>query len=52
MIGKLTSCNVSGINDRKRRQAIKWRMNRWKLDVVCLQESKIEAINEREIRSL
>lgn len=44
--------NVKGINNRKKMQIIRGCMNRWMLDVVCLQETKMEIINEREIRSL
>lgn len=52
MIGKIRSWNVRGINDRKKRQIIRGFMSRWKPDIICLQETKMEALGDKEIRSL
>lgn len=51
MVGQIISLNVRGINDYKR-GIIKGCMSRWNLEVICLQENKMEAISERFVRNL
>lgn len=41
-----------GINNDKKRQIIRDCMNIWNLDVICLQETKMEIISVRIIQSL
>lgn len=52
MVGKIVSWNVRGLNDRKKRDVVKGCMKRWNPDVVCLQETTMEVIDEREAGSL
>lgn len=52
MIDKILSWNVRGLNDHKKRTIIKGCINRWKPSVICIQETKMESINEKIIGSI
>ncbi|KAG2689776.1 hypothetical protein I3760_09G155200, partial [Carya illinoinensis] len=49
---KILSWNVRGINDINKRIRIRDLIRSWKVDVVCLQETKLKFINCNIIRSL
>ena len=49
---KIISWNVRGMNDLDKRLRIKNLLNRWKVDIVCLQETKLGLISSRVVRSL
>ncbi|KAF5478850.1 hypothetical protein F2P56_005379 [Juglans regia] len=49
---KIMSWNVRGINEVNKRLYIKSLLRSWKVDIVCLQETKLEVISLRIIRSL
>lgn len=52
MIDKIISWNVRGVNDRNKRTVIKGCLGRWKADLVCLQESKVDACDMSLVKSL
>ena len=49
---KIISWNVRGLNDCKKRLRIRNMIKGWGADIICLQETKMELITRREIRSL
>ena len=49
---KNISWNVKGLNDRDKRLRVRNLVQRWGLDVICLQETKMELITRAVIRSL
>lgn len=49
---KILSWNVRGLNDCNKRLRIKSLLRMWKVDVVCFQETKMEVIDRRIVRSL
>lgn len=52
MIDKIISWNVRGVNDVKKKNIIRGCLSRWKPDLVCLQESKLDSINDYLVKSL
>lgn len=52
MILKIISWNVRGINDGEKRLRIRNLLKGWKADVICLQETKMDQITNRVVRSL
>lgn len=52
MLGRIISWNVRGINDPKKRQLIIGGLRKWKPDIVCLQEIKMECMNDHIVWSL
>jgi exonuclease III len=49
---KILSWNVRGINELDKRLRIKWLIRDWKVDLVCLMETKMEVITRAVVRSL
>ena len=49
---KLVSWNVRGLNDPKKRGILRNWLRKWKVDVVCLQETKLDRVDWRIIRSI
>ena len=49
---KIISWNVRGLNDRDKRLQVRNMVRRWRPDVICLQETKMELITRAVIRSL
>jgi exonuclease III len=49
---KILSWNVRGINELDKRLQIKGLMRVWKVDLVCLLETKMEVITRAVVRSL
>ncbi len=49
---KLLSWNVRGLNDPKKREVLKNWLRKWKVDVVCLQETKLDRVDWRIIQSI
>jgi exonuclease III len=49
---RIISWNVRGLNDREKRRRIHNSLRMWKGDVVCLQETKMESISTRVVRSI
>ena len=49
---KLVSWNVKGLNDPKKRGILRNWLRKWKVDVVCLQETKLDRVDWRIIRSI
>ena len=49
---RLLSWNVRGINDLCKRDILKSFLRDWKCDLICLQESKLEAVSLPTIRTL
>jgi exonuclease III len=49
---KLLSWNVRGLNDPKKRVVLKNWLRKWKVDVVCLQETKLDKVDGRVIHSI
>lgn len=41
-----------GLNDQRKRSIIRGCLNRWKPSIVCLQETKMETITEKIIKSI
>lgn len=52
MINKVSSWNVRGINEMKKRNVIKGCLGRWKAEVVCLQETKLDFCDNLTVKSL
>jgi exonuclease III len=49
---KMITWNVRGLNDLKKGEILKNWLREWKVDVVCLQETKLEKVDWSMIRSL
>ena len=49
---KLLSWNVRGLNDPKIREILRNWLRNWKVDVVCLQETKLDKVDWRLIQSI
>ena len=49
---KLLSWNVGGANDSSKRKIIKSLVRRLKVDLLCIQETKIHLMSEGVVRSL
>jgi len=49
---RLLSWNVRGLNDSRKRDVIKSFLREWRYDLICLQETKLEAVSLFVIRSL
>jgi exonuclease III len=52
MIPKIVSWNVRGLNERNKRMRIRGLLRDWEVDIVCLQETKLEYISREVIKSL
>lgn len=48
---KIISWNVRGVNGLKKHLHVKNLLRLWKVDVICLQETKLKSINRSIIRS-
>ena len=49
---RLLSWNVRGINDRDKKVLLKSFLRDWRCDLMCLQETKMEAISLSDVRAL
>ncbi|KAG6659987.1 hypothetical protein CIPAW_03G074300 [Carya illinoinensis] len=49
---KIVSWNVRGLNEATKRLRIRNLLRGWKVDIVCLQETKMKLIDRRIVRSL
>lgn len=49
---KIVSWYVRGLNEKNKRLIVRNQLRKWKVDVVCLQETKLAVISLRIIRSL
>jgi hypothetical protein len=49
---KILSWNVRGLNEVKKRLRVRRLLRQWKVDIVCLQETKLERIMHGLVRSL
>ena len=49
---KIISWNVRGLNEWDERLRVRNLIKNWRLDIVCLQETKLELITRAVIRSL
>jgi hypothetical protein len=49
---KILSWNVRGLNDPKKRVVLKNWLRKWKVDVICLQETKLDKVDGRMISSI
>jgi len=49
---KILSWNVRGLNDSRKRSTIKSLLMKWRADIVCLQETKIEDWSQQLVNSL
>ena len=49
---KLMSWNVRGANDSNKRKLIKSFVRKQKVDLLCIQETKIQLMSERVVKSL
>ena len=49
---KLLNWNVRGANDRSKRKIIKSFVRKQKVDLLCIQETKIHLMSEGVVRSL
>ncbi len=49
---KFLSWNVRGLNDPKKWVMLKNWLRKWKVDVVCLQETKLDKVDKRVIHSI
>lgn len=48
---KILSWNVSGLNNYRKRLHVHW-IRKWKLDVICFQETKLKFVNYSIVNSL
>ena len=49
---KILSWNVRGVNDRSKRKVIKSVVRKQKVDLFCIQETKMQVMTEGVVRSL
>jgi hypothetical protein len=49
---KILSWNVRGLNEEKKRLRVRRLLSQWKVDIVCLQETKLEMITHGLVQSL
>ena len=49
---KILSWNVRGLNERKKRLRVRRLLSQWKVNIVCLQETKLEMITPGLVQSL
>ena len=49
---KIVSWNVRGLNEQDKRLRVRNMFRKWKADIVCLQETKLELINRGVIQGL
>jgi hypothetical protein len=49
---KILSWNVRGINNPHKRDRVKFWLRQWQCDIVCLQETKLDTLDRRVIRSV
>jgi hypothetical protein len=49
---KLLSCNVRGLNEGDKRLRVRNLLRKWKTDIICLQECKLELISNSVVGSL
>ena len=49
---KIMSWNVRGLHDPDKRMVIKTMVRKYKLDLVCFQETKMKEMSDRIVRSL
>jgi hypothetical protein len=49
---KICSWNVRGLNDNNKRLQVRYLLKSWKADIVCLQETKLDLIDRKIVRSL
>lgn len=49
---RILSWNVRGLNSRERRRRIRSSLKKWRVDIVALQESKIECMSREMVRDL
>ena len=49
---KLLTRNVRGLSDPKKWEVLKSWLRNWKVDVVCLQETKLDKVDWRVIHSI
>ena len=49
---KIISWNVRGVNDPDKRKVIKNFLRRFRADLVCLQDTKVQEMNSALVRSL
>jgi hypothetical protein len=49
---RIISWNVRGLNNPQKRERVKFWLRHWKGDIVCLQETKLDFLDRRIVRSL
>ena len=49
---KIVSWNVRGLNEQDKQLRVRNMIRKWKADIVCLQETKLELINRGVIQGL
>ena len=49
---RILSWNVRGLNNSRKREVVKNFLRDWKGDVICLQETKLDLVDQKIIRSL
>ena len=49
---KILSWNVRGLNDRDKRLQVRSLIKQWGADIICLQETRLELVTRRIVRSL
>jgi exonuclease III len=49
---KIVSWNVRGLNKEKKRLRVRRLLRQWKVDIVCLQETKLEMVTHGLVQSL
>jgi hypothetical protein len=49
---KMVTWNVRGLNEMKKRLRVRRLLRQWKVDIVCLQETKLEMITHELVQSL
>ncbi|KAG6636557.1 hypothetical protein CIPAW_11G119300 [Carya illinoinensis] len=52
MLPKILTWNVRGLNDINKRLRIRSLLRQWKVDIICLQETKLKQITRRTIQSI